>query len=167
VQDQTSDPIQETFPQAFHDDGATLPHSFCEIPSDAPYSPASIPIGESSSPETMDERKFKKYPIARLKKNEFVKNGKFLCNNAECQMTFDNNRERNNHLRKHEKPFHCSWPGCQFKNSWRKDIIRHYDTHYSQKTIPCPRCYETFTRHDNLERHIKETHEGKKRSRMA
>jgi hypothetical protein len=164
---QTSDFIPNTSLSGFHDSGTTQTQSFYELPSNAAYSPTDVFPSESSISETMDEQKFIEYPIARLKRNELVENGKFLCNNADCQLIFDENRARNNHLRDHEKPVHCSWPGCQFKNSWRRDVIRHYDTHCSQKTIPCPQCIETFTRPDNLKRHIEETHVGNKRSRVS
>ncbi|KAG5761638.1 hypothetical protein H9Q72_010249 [Fusarium xylarioides] len=163
---QTSEPVSDTSCPPFDESGATKTHSFHSTASD-PHHSSDVSASEGLSLETMDDQKFKEYPVTRLKNNEFIENGKFLCNNANCQRTFDKNRERNNHLRTHEKPFHCSWPGCQVKASWRKDIIRHYDSHYSQKIIPCLQCDETFTRPDNLKRHVEEIHEGKRRKQKS
>lgn len=90
---QTSDSISDT-PPVFFESAATQTHSFYDNPSSVDYSSANVSMSESSSSGTMDEQKFKEYPVARLKKSEFVKNGKFLCNNADCQKAFDKNRER-------------------------------------------------------------------------
>jgi hypothetical protein len=49
---------------------------------------------EGLSLEMMDDQKFEEFPVTRLKNNEFVENGKFLCNNADCHRAFDKNRER-------------------------------------------------------------------------
>jgi hypothetical protein len=78
----------------FLESAAAQTHSFYDNTSSVDYSSANVSTTESSSSETMDEKKFKEYPVARLKKSEFVKNGKFLCNNADCQKAFDKNRER-------------------------------------------------------------------------
>ncbi|KAG5783412.1 hypothetical protein H9Q73_002961 [Fusarium xylarioides] len=40
-------------------------------------------------------------------------------------------------------------------------------SHYSQKIIPCLQCDETFTRPDNLKRHVEEIHEGKRRKQKS
>lgn len=163
---QTSEYIPDLSPN-FIQSAATQTHSFYDFLSDSDISPVNLSMSESGSSQQMDERKFRKFAVTRLKKNEFVENGKFLCNNAECQQTFDDNRKRNNHLRKHDKPFQCSWPGCQSKSSWERDIIRHYDTHNSKHVIPCPQCVEKFTRRYNLKRHVDEAHGGKKRIKKS
>lgn len=159
--------MSDTSCPPFEGNGATKTLSFNSTASDPHHSSDTMSAGEDLILETMDDQKFEEYPVTRLKNNEFVANGKFLCNNADCQRVFDKNRERNNHLRTHEKPFHCYWPGCQVKAPWRKDIIRHYDSHHSQKTIPCLQCDETFTRPDNLKRHVEEIHEGKRRKQKS
>ena len=52
---------------------------------DPNHSPDNISASEGLSLETMDAQKFKECPVTRLKKNEFIENGKFLCNNADYQ----------------------------------------------------------------------------------
>ncbi|KAF4436817.1 Krueppel-like factor 11 [Fusarium acutatum] len=91
---QTSDYVSDTSCPPFIESGATKTHSFYNTVSDPQHSPDNMSASESLSLETMDAQKFKEYPVTRLKKNEFIENGKFLCNNADCQKTFDKNRER-------------------------------------------------------------------------
>lgn len=91
---QTSDPIPDISSSVFLESGATQTDSFYGFLSDSDYHPANISTSERLGLETMAVQKFKEYPVARLKMNEFVENGKFLCNNANCQETFDKNRER-------------------------------------------------------------------------
>ncbi|EWG50003.1 hypothetical protein FVEG_16565 [Fusarium verticillioides 7600] len=164
---QISEPVSDASCPPFEENGATKTLSFNSTASDPHHLPDTMSANEGLSLEIMDGQKFEEFPVARLKNNEFVENGKFLCNNADCHKAFDKNRERNNHLRTHAKPFHCSWPGCQIKASWRKDIIRHYDSHYSQKGNPCLQCDMAFTRPDNLKRHVEEIHEGKRRKQKS
>jgi hypothetical protein len=94
VYNQTGDSVPGTSCTLFLESGATQTHSFYNIVSDPYHSPDNISASEGLSLETMDAQKFKEYPVTRLKKNEFIENGKFLCNNADCQKTFDKNRER-------------------------------------------------------------------------
>ncbi|KAF5988499.1 hypothetical protein FBULB1_1463 [Fusarium bulbicola] len=91
---QTSEPVSDkTFPP-FDESGATKSHSFHNTASDPHDSSENMSANECLRLETMDDQKFEEYPVTRLKKNEFIENGKFLCNNADCQRTFDKNRER-------------------------------------------------------------------------
>ncbi|KAF5614161.1 uncharacterized protein FSUBG_41 [Fusarium subglutinans] len=91
---QTSEPVSDKSCPPFDESGATKSHSFYNTTSDPHDSSDNMSGNEGLSLETMDDQKFKEYPVTRLKKNEFIENGKFLCNNADCQRTFDKNRER-------------------------------------------------------------------------
>ncbi|KAF5722182.1 hypothetical protein FMUND_3104 [Fusarium mundagurra] len=91
---QTSEPVSDTSRPPFDESGATKTHSLHSTPSDAHHSSDNMSASEGLSLETMDDQKFKEYPVTRLKNNEFIENGKFLCNNADCQRIFDKNRER-------------------------------------------------------------------------
>ncbi|KAF5548774.1 krueppel-like factor 11 [Fusarium phyllophilum] len=91
---QTSKPVSDTSCPPFDESGATRTHSFHSTASDPLHSSDNMSASEGLSLETMDDQKFKEYPVTRLKNNEFIDNGKFLCNNADCQRTFDKNRER-------------------------------------------------------------------------
>ncbi|KAF4502298.1 hypothetical protein FAGAP_1483 [Fusarium agapanthi] len=91
---QTSEPVSDTSCPPFDESGATKTLSFHSTASDPRHSSDDMSANEGLSLETMEDQKFKEYPVTRLKKNEFIENGKFLCNNADCQRTFDKNRER-------------------------------------------------------------------------
>ncbi|KAF5718682.1 hypothetical protein FGLOB1_1536 [Fusarium globosum] len=91
---QTSDSVSDPSCPPFVETRATKTLSFCSTVSDPHHSPDDTPASESLSLETMDDQKFKEYPVTRLKKNECIENGKFLCNNADCRKIFDKNRDR-------------------------------------------------------------------------
>jgi hypothetical protein len=94
VYSQTSDSIPDASPSVSLESESTTTHSFNELPPDFDHCPTYIPTIENPTTEIMDEHKFEEYPVTRLKKNEFVENGRFLCNNADCSRAFDKNRER-------------------------------------------------------------------------
>ncbi|KAF5634670.1 krueppel-like factor 11 [Fusarium sp. NRRL 52700] len=91
---QTSELISNTSCPPFEESGVAKTHSFHSTASDSHHSSDNMSASEGLSLETMDDDKFEEYPVARLRNNEFIKNGKFLCNNADCQKAFDKNRER-------------------------------------------------------------------------
>ncbi|KAI1017190.1 hypothetical protein LB505_001982 [Fusarium chuoi] len=91
---QTRDSVSDTSCPPFVEAGAAKTHLFCSTVSDPHHSPDNTSASESLRLETMDDQKFIEYPVTRLKKNECIENGNFLCNNADCQKIFDKNRDR-------------------------------------------------------------------------
>jgi hypothetical protein len=140
-------------------------HSFDVVSSDFSSSPADNSADNNSGSDISGKQTFREDSAIRLKNNEFVEHGRWLCIWPECDRSFRENRMRNNHLRTHLKPVYCSWPGCNFRDSCQKDMRRHYKTHRSRKTAQCLFCDKWFTRKCNLSRHEREMHGGKKRVR--
>ncbi|OBS21926.1 hypothetical protein FPOA_08263 [Fusarium poae] len=160
--DQTNDTILDSSSAALGND--RLPaYSFDVVASDSSSSPADNSADNNS--DIASNQTFKEDPAIRLKNNEFVEHGKWLCIWPECDKFFKENRMRNNHLRTHLKPVHCSWYGCNFRDSCQKDMRRHFRTHRSLKTVQCRFCGKWFTRKYNLSRHEREMHGGNKRVR--
>lgn len=144
-----------------NDDQAQL-HSFT---SDVESSSADTSGGNSSGSGKRDRSKFEEDPLIRMEKDECVRDGIFSCNWGNCRKEFGSNSRRTKHLRSHYKPVYCPWPGCSHKSAWQKEMRKHFNSHQSKKSCECPLCPVMFTRHDNLPRHLREVHGGKKRAR--
>ncbi|KAI8714555.1 hypothetical protein NCS52_01175500 [Fusarium sp. LHS14.1] len=137
-------------------------HSFT---SDVESSSADTSGGNSSRSDNRDRSKFEEDPLIRMEKDECVRDGIFSCNWGSCRKQFGSNSKRTKHLRSHYKPVYCPWPGCLHKSAWQKEMRKHFNSHQSKKSCECPLCPVMFTRHDNLPRHLREVHGGKKRAR--
>lgn len=54
-----------------------------------------------------------------------------------------------------EKPFSCSWEGCDKKFARSDELSRHRRTHTGEKKFVCPVCDRRFMRSDHLTKHAR------------
>jgi hypothetical protein len=89
----------------------------------------------------------------------------------ECHETFQKPYQLKRHSKKHTRPFKCTTPSCSQSFQYKKDLSRHKKARHSEE-IPdysplyCPingckfaeGAGQSFSRRDNLERHIRSKH---------
>lgn len=61
-----------------------------------------------------------------------------------------------------EKPFSCSWDGCDKKFARSDELSRHRRTHTGEKKFVCPVCDRRFMRSDHLTKHARRHMTAKK-----
>ncbi len=54
-----------------------------------------------------------------------------------------------------EKPYLCSWEGCERRFARSDELARHKRTHTGEKKYECPMCNRKFMRSDHLSKHAK------------
>ncbi|VDP11412.1 unnamed protein product [Heligmosomoides polygyrus] len=61
------------------------------------------------------------------------------------------------HVRTHsgEKPYCCSWEGCEWKFARSDELTRHKRKHTGDRPFQCSLCDRAFSRSDHLSLHMK------------
>ncbi|EFN71029.1 Krueppel-like factor 7, partial [Camponotus floridanus] len=54
-----------------------------------------------------------------------------------------------------EKPYKCSWVGCEWRFARSDELTRHYRKHTGAKPFKCRHCDRCFSRSDHLALHMK------------
>ncbi|KAH6990952.1 hypothetical protein BKA56DRAFT_221276 [Ilyonectria sp. MPI-CAGE-AT-0026] len=90
------------------------------------------------------------------------------CEREDCNQSFERPTELNKHMKTHTKPVKCAAdPGCKERRAEQRDMDRHYSSAHKSYArlmgIPdddyvCAVCSKTFTRHDNLLKHMRNLH---------
>lgn len=63
-------------------------------------------------------------------------------------------------LRKHPAKFKCSFPKCERRFTRHANLQSHIRVHCHDRPFKCTRCFKAFTRPEDCSRHVKERHEG-------
>lgn len=54
-----------------------------------------------------------------------------------------------------EKPYKCTWEGCDWRFARSDELTRHYRKHTGAKPFQCGVCNRSFSRSDHLALHMK------------
>ncbi|KAF2975171.1 hypothetical protein EK904_003179 [Melospiza melodia maxima] len=54
-----------------------------------------------------------------------------------------------------EKPYKCTWEGCDWRFARSDELTRHYRKHTGAKPFQCAVCNRSFSRSDHLALHMK------------
>ncbi|EAW07828.1 C2H2-type zinc finger protein [Aspergillus clavatus NRRL 1] len=100
---------------------------------------------------------------ATLERHERSHRGEKPYKCADCGKSFTDSSELKTHSRTHtgEKPFKCTYPGCNFQTGDSSNMSSHRLTHRERKhKCTYLGCSKSFTRPDQLKRHIRTTHKS-------
>ncbi|UXI14965.1 nitric oxide synthase [Sarcoptes scabiei] len=56
---------------------------------------------------------------------------------------------------KREKPYQCTWQGCEWRFARSDELTRHYRKHTGSKPFKCKHCDRCFSRSDHLALHMR------------
>ena len=57
-----------------------------------------------------------------------------------------------------ERPFRCTWEGCEWRFARSDELRRHFRKHTGYKPFTCCTCNRVFSRSDHLTLHVKRHH---------
>jgi len=79
-----------------------------------------------------------------------LKNGIFWCD--VCKKRFPTEAYRNAHYRSHsgERPFKCTFPGCNISMAQKSNLKKHMRKHTNEKPFKCPFCNKSYSDQSNL-----------------
>ncbi|EME38467.1 hypothetical protein DOTSEDRAFT_75854 [Dothistroma septosporum NZE10] len=164
VQTQTWNSIALQGPRiVMQDTGAGVGRLRLGIPLDEGYNSAIMSQGASSIRSTNSQRSERRKANALRVRNETFS---FVCRFEDCGITFPDaaglrRHEDRAHKAKDRRTYPCSY--CDQKFHDPKDYRRHELTHSpvaDRKSVNCrhPSCARTFTRLDNMSRHMRADH---------
>nr|XP_027199932.1 zinc finger protein 544-like [Dermatophagoides pteronyssinus] len=88
----------------------------------------------------------------------------FECTWPGCESKFNRQDKLTRHERLHtgEKQHPCTWPGCECKFKRKINLTIHEQIHTDNEQFQCEHCDQCFSESDDLTRHKERTHSDEK-----
>uniref|UniRef100_A0A8C5LV61 KLF transcription factor 5 n=1 Tax=Leptobrachium leishanense TaxID=445787 RepID=A0A8C5LV61_9ANUR len=156
--------------QGIHQCSYSMPAQFMQ-PQEATYFPPSPPSSEPGSPDRQAELLHSVNPppsyAATIASKMAIHNPTLTASvpmASPAIQTIRYNRRNNPDLEKRrihycdypgEKPYKCTWEGCDWRFARSDELTRHYRKHTGAKPFQCVVCNRSFSRSDHLALHMK------------